>query len=135
LKGGGRSFFGSIKGSDEPIEVPMNSRAKGARIEREAAKALEASLNVDARRSVQFCGRAGDADLHTTLEGVHFEVKGRAKHSVLRFYEQAEEDAKKTSSIPVVLLRENGDPTFYLLLRLDDLRTVAGKVAVIGEKP
>jgi hypothetical protein len=113
----------------------MNSRAKGARIEREAAKALEASLNVDARRSVQFCGRGGDADLQTTLEGVHFEVKGRAKHSVLRFYEQAEEDAKKTSSIPVVLLRENGDPNFYLLLRLDDLRTVAEKVAVIGEKP
>ncbi len=112
-----------------------NSRAKGARIEREAAKAIETSLGVSARRSVQFCGRAGDADLQTTLEGVHFEVKGRAKHSVLRFYEQAEDDARKTSSIPVVLLRENGDPNFYLLLRLDDLRTVAGKVAVIGEKP
>ena len=50
-------------------------------------------------------------------------------------HEQAEDDARKTSSIPVVLLRENGDPNFYLLLRLDDLRTVAGKVAVIGEKP
>lgn len=118
----------------EPATMP-NSRAKGARIEREAAAAISTALGVGARRSAQFCGAAGDADLRTDLEGVHFEVKGRKSHACLRFYEQAEDDAGATGSIPVVLLREDGDPDFYVLLRLDDLRTVAGKVAVIGERP
>jgi Holliday junction resolvase len=113
----------------------MNSRDKGKRMEREAAKMLMATLGIEAHRSVQYAGTAGDADLRTTLEGVHFEVKSRKSIGALRFYEQAEDDASKTGSIPVVMLREDGDTEWYLLLRLHDLRTVAGKVAVIGERP
>jgi len=113
----------------------MNSREKGKRVEREAAKAVELALSVSARRSVQYSGENGDADISTTLEGVHFEVKGRKSVGALRWYEQAEEDSAKTGSIPVVLIREDGDTDFFVLLRLADLRTVAGKIAVIGERP
>lgn len=113
----------------------MNSREKGKRMEREAAKMLGSALGIEAHRSVQYAGTAGDADLRTTLEGVHFEVKSRKSIGALRFYEQAEDDASKTGSIPVVMLREDGDTEWYVLLRLHDLRTVAGKVAVIGERP
>jgi len=113
----------------------LNSKQKGNRIEREAAHAVTSALGIPARRSVQYSGDAGDADLRVDIEGLHVEVKGRKSIGALRFYEQAEDDAGKTGSIPVVLLRENGDTAFYALIRLDDLRTVAGKIAVIGEKP
>ena len=71
------------------------SRQKGKRAERQAAKAVASALGVEARRSVQYCGDNGDADLTTTLEGVHFEVKARAAHGCLRFMEQAEEDRRQ----------------------------------------
>ena len=107
------------------------SKQKGKRVEREAAKALNYWLGVEARRSVQYCGGAGDADLTTTLEGVHFEVKSRAAHSCLRFYEQAADDAAEASTIPVVLLRENGDTDFYILVALSDLRALSNRVTAL----
>ena len=107
------------------------SKQKGKRVEREAAKALNLVLGVEARRSVQYCGGAGDADLTTTLEGVHFEVKSRAAHSCLRFYEQAAKDATEASTIPVVLLRENGDTDFYVLVALSDLRALSCRVSAL----
>jgi hypothetical protein len=107
------------------------SKQKGKRMEREAAKALNLVLGVEARRSVQYCGGAGDADLTTTLEGVHFEVKSRAAHSCLRFYEQAAKDAAEASTIPVVLLRENGDTDFYVLVALSDLRALSSRVTAL----
>lgn len=113
----------------------MNSNAKGKRMEREAARCLHSALGVSARRAQQYAGVNGDADLCTDLEGIHFEVKARKVIGALRFYEQAENDAHKTASIPVVMLREDGDTEWYLLLRLSDVRTVAGKIAVIGERP
>ena len=100
-------------------------------MEREAAKALNLVLGVEARRSVQYCGGAGDADLTTTLDGVHFEVKSRAAHSCLRFYEQAAKDATEASTIPVVLLRENGDTDFYVLVALSDLRALSCRVSAL----
>ena len=107
------------------------SKQKGKRVEREAAKALNYWLGVEARRSVQYCGGAGDADLTTTLDGVHFEVKSRAAHSCLRFYEQAAKDATEASTIPVVLLRENGDTDFYVLVALSDLRALSRRVSAL----
>jgi len=118
------------------MEGPMGSlsRQKGKRAERQAAKAVADALGVEARRSVQYCGDNGDADLTTTLEGVHFEVKARASHGCLRFMEQAEEDAKE-GEIPVVLLREGGDTRFFALVELTHIRTLALKIARIGELP
>ena len=109
------------------------SKQKGKRMEREAAKALNLVLGVEARRSVQYCGGAGDADLTTTLDGVHFEVKSRAAHSCLRFYGQAAKDATEASTIPVVLLRENGDTDFYVLVALSDLRALSRRVSALEE--
>lgn len=105
-----------------------NSKQKGKRMELLAAKALTATLGVTARRSVQYSGASGDADLTTSMTGVHFEVKSRAKHSCLRFYEQAKRDAAKVGSTPVVMLRENGDTTWYVLLELAHLRTISAAI-------
>jgi Holliday junction resolvase len=109
------------------------SRNKGKRIEREAAKALAETLGVQATRSAQHCGKCA-ADLKTDLEGVHFEVKARARHGCLRFYEQAEEDANG-AGIPVVLLREDGDPRIFVLLDLAHVRDLSVRICRIGEIP
>jgi len=110
------------------------SRQKGKRVEREAAKAVSDAFGCGARRSVQYAGTAGDADLTTTIEGVHFEVKARAAHSCFRFYEQAEEDAGG-EAIPVVLLREDGERRFLCLVDINHVRDLAVRIARVGEQP
>lgn len=106
----------------------VNGKAKGARIEREAAQAVTSALGVEARRSQQYCGAAGDADITTSLPGVSFEVKARKSIGALRFMDQARDDAAKVKALPVVLMRENGDTAFYALLRLEDLPEIARRV-------
>jgi hypothetical protein len=49
----------------------------------------------------------------------------------LRFYEQAAVDAAKPGDIPVVLLRENGDTDFYVLVALSDLRALSNRVTAL----
>jgi Holliday junction resolvase len=107
------------------------SRNKGKRVEREAANRLTA-IGIPSERSAQHCGKCA-ADLRTDLEGVHFEVKARKAHAALRFYEQAEEDAK--GAIPVVLLREDGDPRFFVLVDLAHVRDLSVRICRIGEIP
>lgn len=106
----------------------VNSKAKGARIEREAAEAVASALGIEARRSQQYCGAAGDADITTSLAGVSFEVKARKSIGALRFMDQACADAASKKSLPIVLMRENGDTAFYALMRLDDLTAIARAV-------
>ena len=45
--------------------------------------------------------------------------------------EQAQADAAKAKTLPMVLLRENGDTEFYALMRLSDLPEVARKVVSV----
>lgn len=52
----------------------VNSRAKGARGEREAAKFLR-GLGFEARRGQQFSGSKDSPDVVTNLAGVHIENK------------------------------------------------------------
>ena len=98
------------------------SREKGKRGEREFVHALRA-LGIDARRTQQFSGKAGDADVDSELEGIHWEVKRRTSIAANRFLEQAEEDRKENQS-PVVAMREDRGP-WMILLKLDDLETLA----------
>jgi hypothetical protein len=93
-------------------------RRKGKTIEREAAAVLETLWGISASRSQQFCGGNGDGDPKTNVNEFHFEVKGRAKHGVFHFLDQAKSDAKER--IPIVLLRENGRREWGLLIFLDD---------------
>lgn len=82
------------------------SRQKGKRGEREAAKAL-ANLGITARRSQQYCGVAGDSDLITDIDELHFEVKRVERLNLYAALEQAEGD-RRVSQVPVVLHRRNG---------------------------
>ena len=100
------------------------SREKGKRGEREFAKILE-GIGFDARRSQQFSGAAGDADLVTSLPGVHWEIKRYAKVAAVRFLEQAERDSKE--DLAVVALREDRG-SWVIMLRADNLEDLARRI-------
>ena len=97
-------------------------REKGKRVERAAAHAWTRVTGVAAHRTQQFSGRDGDGDIEAQ-NGIHIEVKGRKKIASVRFYEQAQNDAKP-SDLPIVLMKEDRGP-FFVLLQLDDLKGLA----------
>ena len=103
----------------------MNSRAKGARLEREAARAVEESLGLPARRSARN-GVTGAADIVGT-PGIRFEVKGRASLAVARFLDQARAEAAP-GEVPAVLMRENGGQ-WLLMVELGSFTALAVAVA------
>ena len=106
------------------------SREKGKRNERSAAAAWTRVTGCPARRSVQYCGSDGTADL-VAQDGVHIEVKARKSIAAIRFHEQAVTDARQ-GTLPIVLMKEDrGD--FFLLVRLDDLPTLTEIVS--GDEP
>lgn len=76
-------------------------RQKGKRGERMAAKAVSASLGVQARRGVQFKGGADSADIEVQIPGVHWEVKFVEREAVRSWMAQAR--AECGAGVPVVL--------------------------------
>lgn len=103
----------------------MNSKAKGAAGEREACQALAEHLGITAERSVQYCGRAGDADLKTTLTNVHFEVKRKEKFNAYDAIEQAKSECG--DKVPVVLHRRNRGE-WLAIVPLSELKRLAGEL-------
>ena len=81
------------------------SRNKGKRGERGACKALSEALGGSYRRSVQYCGREGAADIQG-LEGLHLEVKRVERFNLYDALEQADGD-RLLGDKPVVLHRRN----------------------------
>lgn len=92
-------------GSDVERTQKMNSRAKGARGEREVAKILRDRGYGDARRSVQYCGANGDADV-IGLPGVHLEIKRVERLNLEDAMQQSRTDARE-DELPVVVHKKN----------------------------
>lgn len=84
--------------------MAINSKKKGKNGEIEIAHILKAH-GYDARRTQQFCGANGDADV-VGLPGVHIEVKRTETLSLYTALEQATQDARE-DEIPVVFHRRN----------------------------
>lgn len=103
--------------------MPINSRAKGAAGELEAAKLLS-KYGFKSRRGQQFSGGAESPDVITSIEGFHFEVKRVEALHLYPALDQAARD-KGPGELPVVLHRPNKRPwviimdaeEFFLLLR------------------
>ena len=94
-----------------------SQREKGKRGEREAKEALNKLFGLAAIRAAQSNGKWSE-DILNGLSGFYHEVKFYARHSVLRWMKQAEKDCGNDA--PIIMLRENGDPEFYLLIRMKD---------------
>lgn len=85
--------------------MAINSKQKGARGEREFSNFLK-ERGIGARRSQQYCGEAGDADVITDLETVHFEVKRVERLQLYDAMEQAKRDCQQ-KKIPIVAHKKN----------------------------
>lgn len=84
--------------------MPINSRQKGARAEREVAHILQ-EYGYNARRGQQYSGTNGDADV-IGLKGFHLEIKRVEKLNIEKAMEQARNDAR-IDEIPAVIHRRN----------------------------
>lgn len=93
-----------------------NSKAKGARGERELSKKLT-GYGWPSRRTQQYCGAVGDADI-IGLPGIHVECK-RVERLVLdKAMDQAVSDCTD-GSIPTVMHRKDKGE-WLVTMRLDD---------------
>jgi len=99
-----------------------NSRDKGKRGELEAVAVLDA-LGLDCRRSVQYCGRSGDADITCDRFEAHIEVKRTERLNPYGFIDQAIRDSKGRRP-PLVMMRSSNRP-WLVMLRAVDLPIVA----------
>ena len=93
----------------------VNSRAKGARAERELSNKLK-EFGFEARRSQQYCGAAGDADIVCPeLASYHIECKMVEALNIHKAMEQALNDCHDKT--PICIHRKNQKPwlvTMYL---------------------
>ena len=110
--------------------MPINSRAKGANAEREAAKEITAIFGVPARRGQQFAGGKDSPDLITGFEGVHFEVKHVQNLNLRAAYEQAERDAGE-KKVPVVMHKRNRGEWFFTF-KVKDVWCLFEQMRLVG---
>jgi Holliday junction resolvase len=107
--------------------MACNSRTKGAVGERELSQVL-CDMGYHARRSVQYCGKAGDADVVVDeMPSVHVEVKRVQRLNIDEAMAQAVSDAAKTMATPTVWHRKN-NAEWLVTVRLRDLERFAQQV-------
>lgn len=81
-----------------------NSRAKGARGERELANLLK-EYGYECRRGQQFCGANGDADV-VGLPNIHIECKRVERLNIENAMKQSSRDARD-GEVPIVMHRKD----------------------------
>lgn len=108
----------------------MNSRAKGARGERDAAAAWTSVFGCAARRGQQFAGGTDSPDILTAMQGVHVEVKRTERGNPYAWIEQAADDAD--GKVPLVMHRRNGKG-WLVIARLEDVPRLATEVAASSQ--
>lgn len=100
-----------------------NSRRKGKDAELEAKDELNRLFGTDCRRSQQFCGKAGDADV-VGLEGIFIEVKRRQSFSIDKTLETCAVDIAggdfEVRPVPLILHRKD-DTQWKATIPLNDL--------------
>ena len=100
----------------------VNSRAKGARGERELAEILR-SYGFSARRGQQYRGGADSPDV-MGLPGIHIEVKRVERLNIYDAIQQAMRDSGD-SELPAVFHRKNGQQ-WLVTVRLEDFIKLYG---------
>ena len=93
-----------------------NSRAKGAKGERELARKLR-EYGYDCRRGQQYSGANGDADV-VGLDGIHIECKRVERLNIEDAVAQAKRDARE-GELPAVFHRKNNHE-WLVTMPMDD---------------
>lgn len=83
----------------------VNSKAKGARFERQLASKFR-DYGFNCRRGQQYCGANGDADV-VGLPGIHVEAKHQERMQLYDWMFQAKTDAAVKGDLPAVFHKKN----------------------------
>lgn len=105
--------------------MAIDSRAKGAAAEREAAKAIAKQFGCEARRGQQFSGSPDSPDIVSGLP-IHWECKRVEKGNPYQWLDQACRDAGE--KVPVVIHRRNNHE-WILVMRLKDASEFAEAIS------
>jgi Holliday junction resolvase len=89
--------------------MPINSKSKGARFERQLAARFREYGYKEARRSAQYCGNTGEAADIVNLPGIHVEAKHQEAMRLYEWMAQAKRDAEAggENRLPVVFHKKN----------------------------
>tara|TARA_R100000700_G_C3171733_1_gene146282 strand:+ start:530 stop:949 length:420 start_codon:yes stop_codon:yes gene_type:complete len=115
--------------------MPINSRDKGNRAEREVAKTINRYLGTNCRRTplsggLSIKGDIIDIDPDSVAAQYHFEIKNTKKLSLPMWWKQINND--NTSKIPVNIFKMNGK--FYSTLELNDWLSDLAEVKELKEE-
>jgi Holliday junction resolvase len=113
--------------------MPINSKAKGARAERELANTLKDLFGWNARRTAQFCGDAGDSDVVIEeLPEVFVEVKMVEALSIVPAMRKAIEQCK--NKLPMICHRKK-QSEWLVTVPLTRLIEIANMISRVGLVP
>ena len=98
--------------------MAVNSKAKGARFERQLASKLR-EYGYKTRRTAQYCGNTGDASDVVGLPGLHIEAKHQERMNLYEWMSQAKRDAEGTGRLPAVFHKKNNAP-ILVTMELED---------------
>lgn len=100
--------------------MPVNSKQKGARFERQLASRFR-EQGYDARRTAQYCGNTGDASDVVGLPGIHVEAKHQETMRLYDWMAQAKRDAEAggKGNLPAVFHKKNNAP-ILVTMELED---------------
>lgn len=104
----------------------INSKAKGKRGELELVEQLRHCGYANARRSVQYCGKTGDAPDLVGVDGLHIECKRTEHFMDEKALQQAERDSKK-GDLPIVCHRRSREK-WKVTLRMDMFMAIWGEL-------
>lgn len=101
-------------------EIGKASKARGKRAELDLVHKLQEFGFSDAKRTAQYCGKAGTSDV-VGLPGVHCECKAVERLNIWEALSQSQRDSKADGNrdIPAVFFKRNRSG-FYVAMPLPD---------------
>ena len=102
--------------------MAVNSKAKGARFERQLASKFR-DHGYEARRTAQYCGNTGDASDVVGLPGIHIEAKHQERMQLYDWMAQAKRDSAGSGNLPVVFHKKN-NCEILVTMELDDFMQI-----------
>lgn len=95
----------------------IDSRAKGARFERQLAKTLQ-KYGYKAERGCQHSGGKDSPDVKTNMRGIHIEAKAVERLNIWDALEQSKRDSGEDEKAVVMFKRNRSD--IYVAMPLDE---------------
>lgn len=102
--------------------MAVNSKAKGARFERQLAGIFR-EYGYKARRTAQYCGNTGEASDVVGLPGIHVEAKHQEAMRLYDWVDQAKRDSRGTGKLPAVFHKKN-NAEILVTMPLDSFMTI-----------